>query len=48
MTDLTQQTSELLKAFDILHRDITNLNTTNMIVGTVLAALLLIIAFRKR
>jgi hypothetical protein len=48
MTDLTQQTEQLLKAFTTLHNDLAALNLTAMITGTVLAALLLVVAFRKR
>jgi hypothetical protein len=48
MTDLSQQTAELLKPLTTLHNDLVALNMTTMIASTVLAALLLIIAFRKR
>jgi len=49
MTDpVAQQTAELLKAFDQLHRDIGNLNTSISAVGLFAIALLIVIAFRKR
>jgi hypothetical protein len=48
MTDLSQQTEQILKALQIIHNDLTQMHMTNMIVGTVVSALLLVIAFRKR
>jgi len=45
MTDLSQQTAELLKALNMLHNDISAMNLTTMISATVITALLLILAF---
>lgn len=47
MTDLSQQTDALLKALTLLHRDLAALNLTVMMATGFIAALLLIMAFRK-
>jgi hypothetical protein len=48
MTDLSQQTELLLKALNTVHKDLEQLNYTNMIIGAIMVAILLIIAFRRR
>jgi LPXTG-motif cell wall-anchored protein len=49
MTDVVQQqTEQLLKALTALHSDLTNTNITISIIGTIVIALLMIIAFRRR
>jgi hypothetical protein len=46
--ELTQQTEQLLKAFNTLHQDLAALYLTMCIIGAVTVACLLIIAFRRR
>lgn len=48
MTDLSQQTEQLLKALKALNDSADQLTLTVMAIGVVVVALLLIIAFRKR
>lgn len=48
MTDLSQQTEQLVKALTQLHDDLGALHLTMMIAGGVIALLLLIIVFKKR
>jgi hypothetical protein len=47
MTDLSQQTDQLLKALTTLDNSVSVLNTTVMIDSAAIFALLLIIAFRR-
>lgn len=46
MTDLNQQTEALTKALQTLHSDLGQIHLTLMIVGVVVVALLLVVAFR--
>ena len=48
MTDLSQQTEQLIKALTLLHNDAGAINTTLIIGFAAIFALLLIIAFRRR
>jgi hypothetical protein len=48
MTDLSQQTEQLIKALTTLDNSVSVLNTTVMIASVVIVALLIIIAFRRR
>jgi hypothetical protein len=48
MTDLSQQTDQLLKALTTLHNDLGALNTTCIAGFAACFALLLIIVFRRR
>jgi hypothetical protein len=48
MTDLAQQTEQLLKAFTTLHNDLSALRIDIGIAVTVIVALLVVIAFRRR
>jgi predicted RND superfamily exporter protein len=47
MNDLSQQTEQLLKALTALDTSVTQLTGTTMVLGTVIVALLLVIAFRR-
>jgi hypothetical protein len=48
MTDLKEQTDLLIKALTQLHNDLSALNTNVVILGAMIFALLLIIAFRRK
>jgi len=48
MTDLSQQTEQLLKAFDGLHRDLSTLHYDLVALGLTAIVLLILIAFRRR
>lgn len=47
-TDLQTQTEMLLKALNLLHEDMRDLVGTTMILGVVIVAALVVIAFRRR